>query len=47
MLENVIQHYWKLVVVPWLGGRVHFAKVGKVLIKSFELADLNQQVMCM
>ena len=32
MLDNAIQHYWKLVVerlyhiVPWLGGYMHFAE---------------------
>ena len=44
MLDNAIQHYWKIVVeriyhiVTWLGGRMHFAGGGK-------LADRNQQVM--
>ena len=54
MLENGIQHYWELMaeifhhIVPWLGGRMHFTQGGKLLIKSVDLADGNQQVMtCM
>ena len=40
MLDNAIQHYWKLVVeglyhiVPWLGGRLHFA--GKMFIYAIQ-----------
>ena len=40
MLDNAIQHYWKLIVerlyriVPWLGGRMHFAEGGKMLINA-------------
>ena len=40
MLNNAIQHYWKLVlerlyyIVPWLGGRMHFAEEGKMFINA-------------
>ncbi|KAJ4426769.1 hypothetical protein ANN_26568 [Periplaneta americana] len=50
MLGNAIQHYWKLVVerlhhiVPWLGGRMHFAAGGKMFIKNVELEDRNRQI---
>ena len=53
MLDNAIQHYRKLVlkrlyhIVPWLGGRMHFAEGGKMFIKNIVLADRNQQMMCM
>ena len=54
MLDNAIQHYWKLVVerlyciVPCIGGRIYFAEGEKVFIKNVELTDRNQQVMmCM
>ena len=50
ILDNAIQHYWKLVVErlyhiePWLGGRMHSAEGVKMFIKNVALADRNQQV---
>ena len=47
MLDNAIKHYWKLVIeglyhiVPWVGGRMHFAEGGNMFIKNVELADRN------
>ena len=49
MLDNTMQHYWKLIVeklhhiVPWLCGRMHFAEGGKVFIKTVELSEGSQQ----
>ena len=40
MLDNNIQHYWKLIegrlyyIATWLGGRIHLAERGKMFIKK-------------